>query len=65
MSKLPVIFVDKVVPLDDYLRKIDCDLFFFYLSGYIGLIEVSLDNPEEPKIPVQVDWFLAVKKNYG
>ena len=31
LSKLPDIFVDKVVPLGDHLKKIDCDPFFLSL----------------------------------
>ena len=45
MNKLPEVLIDKVVPLDDYFQKIDCDPFF-YLSRNTGLIEVSLDNSE-------------------
>ena len=28
MNRLPDVLIDKVVPLDDYLKKIDCDPFF-------------------------------------
>ena len=28
MNRLPDVLTDKVVPLDDYLKKIDCDPFF-------------------------------------
>ena len=35
-----------VVPLGEYLKKIDGDPFFFYLSQRTGLIEISLDNPK-------------------
>ena len=38
INELPDVFIDKVVPLDDYLKKIDCDPFF-YLSKNTGLIE--------------------------
>ena len=31
INNLPEILVDKVVPLDKYLKKIDCDPFFFIL----------------------------------
>ena len=38
-----------VVPLDVYLKKINCDPFFF-ISTKTKLIEVSLDNPKEDHI---------------
>ena len=31
MNRLPEVLIDKVVPLDDYFKKIDCDPFFFIL----------------------------------
>ena len=56
LDELPDTLIDKVVPLDDYLKKISCDPFF-YLSKNTGLIEVSLDNPKDPKIPARTDCF--------
>ena len=54
MNRLPDVLIDKVVSLDDYLKKIDCDPFF-YLSKNTSITEVSLDNPEKPKMPVRTD----------
>ena len=54
VNELPDVFIDKVVPLDEYLKKINYDPFF-YLSKNTGLVKFSLDNPEEPKIPAQTD----------
>ena len=48
-------FVDKVVLLDTYLKKMNCDLFFF-LSCKTRLVEVSLDNHVIGKIPAKTDY---------
>ena len=47
--------MEKFVPLNSYLKKINGDPFFF-LSRKTRLIEVSLDNPHEDKIPARTDY---------
>ena len=54
VDEVPDYFVDKVVPLDTSLKKMNCDPFFS-LSSEIRLVEVSLDNPYEDKIPAKTD----------
>ena len=55
VDEVPDDFVEKFVPLDSYLKKINGDPFFF-LSRKTRLIEVSLDNPHEDKIPARTDY---------
>ena len=65
VDEVPDYFVDKVVPLDTYLKKMNCDLFFF-LSRETRLVEVSLNNPYEDNIPSKPDYsyfFQFFKKN--
>ena len=57
VEEVPGYFVERVVTLDAYLKKMNCDPFFF-LSNKTRLIEVSLDNPYEDKIPVKTDYKL-------
>ena len=57
VEEVPDYFVERVVPLDAYLKKMNCDPFFF-LSNKTKLIEVSLDNPYEDKMPVKTDYKL-------
>ena len=45
--------MEKVVPLDTYLKKIICDPFFF--SSNRKVVKVSLDNPDKGKIPAKTD----------
>lgn len=51
--EVPNCFVEKVVPLDTYLKKIICDPFFF--SSNRKVVKVSLDNPDKGKIPAKTD----------
>ena len=58
--------VERVVPLDAHLKKMNCDPFFF-LSNKTRLIEVSLVSPYNDKIPQKADYidlFLLAKNVY-
>ena len=55
VEEVPDYFVERVFPLDAYLKKMNCDLFFFR-SNKTRLIEVSLDNPYEDNMPVKTDY---------
>ena len=55
VEEVPDYFVELVVPLDAYLKKMNCDPFFF-LSNKTRLIEVSLENPYEDNIPIKTDY---------
>ena len=60
--------VERVVPLDPHLKKMNCDPFFF-LSNKTRLIEVSLVSPYNDKIPQKTDYIdlflLAKNVNFG
>ena len=52
---VPDYFAERVVPLYTYLKKMNCDPFFF-LNCKMRLVEVCLDNPYEDKIPQKTDY---------
>ena len=55
-------FIERVIPLDTYLKKINCNPFFF-LSHKTRLIVVSLDNPHEDRIKAESDYkFMSSSK---
>lgn len=47
-------FIERTIPSDIYLKKLNCDPFFF-VSKSTGLIEVALDNPEMKPITAETD----------
>ena len=54
--------VERVVPLDPHLKKMNCDPFFF-LSNKTRLIEVSLVSPYNDKIPQKTDLYSLISSS--
>ena len=55
VEEVPDYFVERDFPSDSYLKKMNCEPFFF-LSNKTRLIEVSLNNPDEDKIRSKTDY---------
>ena len=55
MGELPDTFIERIVPLDHYFKKMNCDPFFF-LSKKTKNIEVSLDNLKGGSIIAESDY---------
>ena len=53
-EKLPDFMVPRVKAFDEYLKQIDCDPFF-YFDKDSSRVEISLDNPQIPKITARTD----------
>lgn len=55
MGELPDTFIERIVPLDHYFKKMNFDSFFF-LSKKTKNIEVSLDNLNGGSITAESDY---------
>ena len=54
MEELPDTFIERIVPLDHYFKKMNCDPFFF-LNKKTKNIDVSVDNLNGRPIPAKSD----------
>ena len=55
LEKLPGSMVPKVKPLNEYLEHTDCDPFCYW-DRRNNRVEISLDNPNMPKITAKTDY---------
>ena len=57
LNDLPDWMAPRVVPLETFLKKINCEPFFYW-NEKDSRVESSLGNPSEPKITTKTDYRL-------
>ena len=54
MKKIPLSIQDEAQTIDQYFESINCTSFFKH-NNKSNTIEIYLDNPSEPSLPIKRD----------
>ena len=60
MEEVPENFVDRVISMNQYFKKIKCEPFFTH-NRKTNMVVICLDNPNEEKVPTKTDYKYSVQ----
>ena len=60
MEEVPENFIDRVISMNQYFKKIKCEPFFTH-NRKTNMVVICLDNPNEEKVPTKTDYKFSVQ----